>query len=233
MDNEFGITNMWHSTMKSLAKGKIYQLFALTVLLMALTAFAVPFYPLSAQESNQGKLAIKKTELESVKKALAEERRENKAEKDQLDKRLKPLENLYLPKHWTDPANGFAIGGFDPVAYYSEGKPLMGNSEFQGSWHGTSWQFLSDGNRRIFAASPNIYAPRYAGFDPYALSEGTLAEGQPVIWTIIAGELFFFQNPVNKHLWLEGINKLSKKTASNWQRLSIDLPSFKVLSGKP
>lgn len=212
------------------------QLLARSLLIAGVIMALLPLPQLMAQQAETEKSETKKTKdksiLEKTKDALKAERDNIREQRTRLDERLKKLENLYLPKHWTDPANGFAIGGFDPIAYFEQGKPRLGKTEYQGSWHGTSWRFETDGNRRIFAKSPSIYAPKYAGHDPYALSQGIIAEGAPIIWSVINGQLFLFQNTVNKYLWSENYKKITRKTRENWAALSVDLPSYKALSNK-
>lgn len=161
---------------------------------------------------------------------IARERAAIRREKAALDQRLKKLENLHIPKHWSDPATGYALGGYDPIAYFEQGNSLPGSEDFQVYWHGTSWRFATIGNMRMFKRAPSVYAPRYAGYDPYALSNNILAEGEPMIWSIIDGSLYIFQNEVNKYLWTERHKKLMSSTERNWAQLSQDLPSFRVLS---
>ena len=36
-----------------------------------------------------------------------------------------------------------AIGGYDTVAYFTDGKPVQGSPEFQTVWHDARWQFAS------------------------------------------------------------------------------------------
>jgi YHS domain-containing protein len=65
----------------------------------------------------------------------------------------------------TDRLTGFAIGGFDPVAYFTDGKPVPGRAEFELSSAGVVWRFANEGNRAAFAANPDVYAPQFGGYD--------------------------------------------------------------------
>ncbi|HEY6701119.1 MAG TPA: hypothetical protein VI137_09980 [Pseudolabrys sp.] len=49
-------------------------------------------------------------------------------------------------------ATGLAISGFDPVAYFTEGKALFGRPEFELNLDGAVWRFSNEGNRGL---SPN------------------------------------------------------------------------------
>ena len=57
-----------------------------------------------------------------------------------------------------------AIKGYDPVAYFTEGRPTKGLPEFSYDWLGATWQFSNAGNRDAFASEPIRYAPQYGGF---------------------------------------------------------------------
>jgi hypothetical protein len=39
-----------------------------------------------------------------------------------------------------------AIEGYDPVAYFTEGRPVKGSSEFEFIWEDAKWRFSSDKN---------------------------------------------------------------------------------------
>lgn len=144
------------------------------------------------------------------------------------DKKFDALDHLFVPIHWGNPATGLAIGGYDPIAFFEHKTAIKGEEEFEVSWRGTSWRFISEGNLKAFKRSPSIYVPAYAGYDAYALSKGILAEGLPSIWAIMNGRLYLFHTPVNRYLWQERATKLKEKTRKNWTELSIDLPRIKI-----
>jgi len=74
-----------------------------------------------------------------------------------------------LPAAWaveqvnTD-TRGFAIKGYDPVAYYTQGKPLKGTETFTYEWMGAEWLFASAEHLDLFKSSPEKYAPQYGGY---------------------------------------------------------------------
>ena len=57
-----------------------------------------------------------------------------------------------------------SISGYDPVAYFTDGKPIKGNAEFEYLWHKLRWRFASSGHRDLFVSSPSQYAPQYDGY---------------------------------------------------------------------
>src|SRR5690349_17487819 len=64
---------------------------------------------------------------------------------------------------------GLAISGFDPVAYFTEGKAMFGQPNIEFNLDGSVWRFCNEGNRGAFAKHPEIYAPRFGGYDPVAI----------------------------------------------------------------
>ena len=135
---------------------------------------------------------------------------------------------LYAPLHWQDATTGFAIGGFDTVAYFGKKQTQLGLHKYQYFWRGSNWRFVNSGNLRAFKRSPEAYVPRYAGYDPYALSKGILVEGHPAIWSISNGQLFLFFSDTNRFLWEENIVKARPKTNRNWRHLSLQLQRHKI-----
>jgi hypothetical protein len=59
---------------------------------------------------------------------------------------------------------GVAIKGYDTVAYHTEGRAVKGKSEYTHKWNDAKWYFSSAGNRDLFAADPERYAPQYGGY---------------------------------------------------------------------
>src|SRR5262245_43101380 len=56
-----------------------------------------------------------------------------------------------------DRNTGIAISGFDPVAYFTDGAPLVGRAAYEFAYAGTVWRFRNEGNRAAFEADPDIY----------------------------------------------------------------------------
>src|ERR1700687_201594 len=65
---------------------------------------------------------------------------------------------------------GLAIEGFDPVAYFVDARPLIGLPELEAAQAGGGWRFRNEGNRASFVAHPDIYGPRFGGYDPLDLA---------------------------------------------------------------
>ncbi|QFT31111.1 YHS domain-containing (seleno)protein [Roseibium porphyridii] len=85
---------------------------------------------------------------------------------------------------------GAAIGGTDPVAYFTEGKPVAGSDEYTFTYDDVTWKFSSEENRDKFAAEPAKYAPQYGGFCAFGAAMGFKVPVVPEAWSIVDGKLY-------------------------------------------
>ncbi|MBI3453482.1 MAG: YHS domain-containing protein [Rhodospirillales bacterium] len=85
-----------------------------------------------------------------------------------------------------------ALRGYDPVAYFADGKPVQGSAKFTGLHNGVAYYFASQKNLDAFMASPAKYGPQYGGFCAYAVSLGKKFDGDPRLWRIIDGKFYVF-----------------------------------------
>src|SRR6185295_15819888 len=65
-----------------------------------------------------------------------------------------------------------AIGGYDPVAFFTEKKPVSGNDSIAYQWNDATWHFASLENRETFKANPEKYAPQFGGYCVYGTASG-------------------------------------------------------------
>ena len=63
-------------------------------------------------------------------------------------------------KNW----RGVAIKGYDPVAYFTLGKPLAGKKEYEYQWQDAKWLFANEDHLSLFSSDPEKYAPQYGGY---------------------------------------------------------------------
>ena len=83
-----------------------------------------------------------------------------------------------------------AINGYDPVAYFTVGKPVIGQDAFVHEWMGAKWKFASQANLDLFKANPEKYAPQYGGYCAYGVAQGYLVKVEPDQFTIRDGKLY-------------------------------------------
>jgi hypothetical protein len=93
---------------------------------------------------------------------------------------------------------GLALYGYDPVAYFTDAKPVMGRPEAEYSFAGAIWRFRNEGNRAAFADHADVYMPRYGGYDPIAIVRQVAAPGHPDLWLINHDRLYFFASAASR-----------------------------------
>jgi len=116
-------------------------------------------------------------------------------------------------------ADGYAIGGYDAVAYFKESMPLQGNEDFSYVWNDATWLFSSRANMDDFKSNPEKYAPQYGGFCAYGCYEGHKASTEPDAWTVVDGRLYLNYNIKVRDLWRENNTEFIKEADKNWPKL--------------
>jgi YHS domain-containing protein len=112
--------------------------------------------------------------------------------------------------------DGIAIDGSDPVAYFTEGRPVAGTPEHEVAWNGATWRFASAENRAVFEADPEAYAPQYGGWCAWAVAEGYTASTIPDAWAIVDGKLYLnFSRGVQRR-WERDIPGNIARADANW-----------------
>ena len=112
-----------------------------------------------------------------------------------------------------------AVSGYDTVAYFSEGKPVKGDSSYKTSYKGATWHFSNQENKRKFLAEPAKYAPQYGGYCAWAMANNDTAKGEPLQWTIEQGKLYLNYNTDIKKKWLVDKDALIVKADKNWPNI--------------
>jgi len=83
-----------------------------------------------------------------------------------------------------------ALSGYDPVAYFTDGRPEKGSNAFWFAFDDAVYLFRSAEHRAMFAADPERYAPQYDGFCAAGVSKGYKTEPDPEAWVIANGKLY-------------------------------------------
>jgi hypothetical protein len=111
---------------------------------------------------------------------------------------------------------GIAIGGYDPVAYFTDGHPVAGSANFELRWSGATWRFASAASRARFEASPATYAPAFGGYCAWAISQNYIAPGDPLVWRIVDGRLYLNFNRRAQALWEADLGAAIARGNANW-----------------
>ena len=87
-----------------------------------------------------------------------------------------------------------AVGGYDAVAYHTEGQAIRGEREFSTEWRGAEFRFASQANLRTFRRNPEQYIPAYGGFCALGVALGKKLDGDPRFSAVRDGQLYVFVN---------------------------------------
>ena len=120
----------------------------------------------------------------------------------------------------TDPLTGLAIGGMDPVSYFTEPAPLMGKPEYEFIWQGAPWLFATAANRDVFAKHPEIYAPQYGGHGAMSMARGFVSDADPKIHVVYKQRLYLFYSAANREAFLLAPDAAALQGQEHWQVLS-------------
>lgn len=88
-----------------------------------------------------------------------------------------------------------AIQGYDPVAYFTEGRPVRGRPSIAHDFDGSRYLFATGKNRELFAANPERYLPQFQGLCAAGLADGRIVEADPTAFIVRDGKLYLFQAP--------------------------------------
>jgi YHS domain-containing protein len=117
------------------------------------------------------------------------------------------------------PANRVALKGYDPISYFTDGKPEQGSSEFTFAFDDTMYWFKSAGHRDKFASDPERYAPQFDGYCAIQLSHGLKVEADPEAWTITNGKLYVFSLKKGVTKFKDESVAIAEKAKENWPKL--------------
>jgi YHS domain-containing protein len=114
---------------------------------------------------------------------------------------------------------GVALEGYDPVSYFADGKPLKGDPQIEATFNGALYHFTSQEHRETFEKNPVQYAPAYGGFCGYAASIGKVRPANPLLWSIVDGQLVVQHTKGAAELWEKDVSGNKAKADKLWPRL--------------
>ncbi|GMQ46556.1 YHS domain-containing (seleno)protein [Vibrio sp. 10N] len=114
---------------------------------------------------------------------------------------------------------GKAIRGYDPVAYFTEGKPVKGDRDYTYRWNKAKWYFSSQKHLDLFIENPNKYAPQYGGYCAWAVSKGYTAKIDPNAWYLHNDKLYLNYSRSVQSTWQQDIPGNIASAVKNWPTL--------------
>lgn len=115
--------------------------------------------------------------------------------------------------------SGVVIEGYDPVAYFTDNRPVKGTAQFSEHFQGGTYWFASRQHADLFRQSPQKYAPQYGAFCGYAVSIGKLRPVDPTIFQIENGRLILQHTKEAYDLFNKDLQQSVNKADATWPTL--------------
>ena len=112
--------------------------------------------------------------------------------------------------------DGVAIRGYDPVAYFTQSKPVRGSPAHKAEFRGSTFHFASQANRDAFAADPAKYAPQYNGYCAFGVAGGYKAAIDPAAFTVVDNKLYLNYNAAVQKQWRADVPGFVAKADRSW-----------------
>jgi len=111
---------------------------------------------------------------------------------------------------------GVAVKGYDVVAYFTDGKAVLGDPDITARYDGADWRFISEAHRKAFIDDPAKYEPDFGGFCAYAVAHGTKADIDPAAYTIVNGRLYLNYSIDIRTMWRKDLPTELANGDKNW-----------------
>ena len=112
-----------------------------------------------------------------------------------------------------------ALSGYDPVSYFTDGRPEKGSAEYSAAFDDATYWFKSAEHRALFVADPDHYAPQFAGYCAINVSRGVKQEADPEAWAIADGKLYVFSAKQGVPIFQQQTAAIVDKATGNWPNL--------------
>ena len=116
-------------------------------------------------------------------------------------------------------AQAAGLDGYDPVSYFTGAAPVRGSEAITAPHRGETYRFISAANRDAFAADPEKYLPQYGGYCAWAVAQGKLAPGDPLVSRVVDGKLYLNVNRSIAARWQQDIPGFIRSADANWPKL--------------
>ncbi|MBV8763527.1 MAG: tat pathway signal sequence domain protein [Hyphomicrobiales bacterium] len=120
---------------------------------------------------------------------------------------------------------GLALRGYDPVAYFTDGKPVLGDFSITAQYEGATYRFASEEHKALFMKEPAKYLPQFGGFCAYGAAAGYKVDGDPTLWKIVDNKLYLNIAPPVAARWNQDVAGYIKAANEKWTAIKDKAPS--------
>jgi len=116
--------------------------------------------------------------------------------------------------------HGVILDGYDPVAFFTENKPVKGDAKHQTKYHDAIYYFSSEENKKLFEANPEKYNVQFGGYCAYAVSLGRIAPIDVNTFSIVNNRLVIQHNQRAVDGWNKDVQGNLAKADKYWPSVS-------------
>ncbi|MBK8157448.1 MAG: YHS domain-containing protein [Rhodospirillaceae bacterium] len=116
------------------------------------------------------------------------------------------------------------LHGFDPIAYFTVGKPVEGKDAYAAEFEGATYHFASADNMKMFQADPAKYTPAFGGFCAMGVALGKKLDVDPSVFEVVDGKLYLNVNADVKKKWVQDIPGNIKTANETWPTIENKAP---------
>lgn len=121
-------------------------------------------------------------------------------------------------------SEGVGAHGYDPVAFFTQGKAIRGDRKWQSAYGGAIYYFQSSGDKDVFDKNPAKYAPQYGGYCAMAMAMGQLEDADPNYFFVHDHKLLLQRNEKAHMMFSKDLEANHKKADDNWAKLQEGAP---------
>jgi YHS domain-containing protein len=114
---------------------------------------------------------------------------------------------------------GLALKGHDPVAFFTQGRPVAGDYRYESSYNGTRYRFASAENKKLFDTDPARYVPQFGGFCAYGVSRGYAVDVELDAFQIVDGRLLMQYDKSVRDRFNQDTEGNLKRADANWPKV--------------
>jgi YHS domain-containing protein len=127
--------------------------------------------------------------------------------------------------------SGRAIQGYDPVAFFTKGKPVKGDPMIFSKLNGATYYFASAEDKGLFDKEPAKYMPQFGGYCAYGVSKGDLVKIEVDAFQIVDGRLLLQYDKGIRDKFNKDTKGNLKTADAKWPTVSKKKPSTGLFGG--
>lgn len=127
-----------------------------------------------------------------------------------------PVSAVAADPVYTGFLSNVAVQGYDPVAYFTDARPVKGTADYAVEYKGAEFRFASAEHKSAFEADPEKYAPQYGGYCAWAMAQGYTAKGDAQFWRIVDDKLYLNYDAKVQQTWETDIAGFIQKADAAW-----------------